>query len=261
MDGRTASGNIHVCKQCSKSIDRRSNCIGCEGFCRDVFHAACVKMSAEDLLKYRESNNFWWMCNSCSDLMVKKRNDRHMLLKEANCEASAPKHKEITRIDDDIAELKQQIAVIHQSLANSAVVFSRAEPNVDSPSLITNNDAAESSPVSLPVPDTQVGTKATTRLSCIVEQRCTNDRFWLFLTGIKNCVHERDILELATDALGTDDVFVKKLVPAWKDSLSMPFISFKIGINVRLKGKALLPSTWPSGLRFREFRNNYWEPL
>ena len=265
MDGNTLGGKLSDCKQCSGSIDQRSNCIACEGFCHNVFHAACVKLSDEDLLKYRESTNFWWMCNSCSGLMMKKRNERHMLLEGVNCETNTPKGDEITRIDDDIAKLKQQITAIQQSFANSAVVFSRAEPNMNASSSINssivNHAIAESSPVSLPVLDTQVGTKDTDHRSCVGEQRFTNGRFWLFLTRIKNCVHERDILKLVTDSLGTDDVIVKKLVSAWKDPLSMPFISFKIGINVRLKGKALLQSTWPSGLHYREFHDNYWEPL
>lgn len=97
--------------------------------------------------------------------------------------------------------------------------------------------------------------------SAAVEQRAPNDRFWLFFTRVKNYVTERQILEFVTDSLGTDDAFVKKLVPAWKDTLSMPYVSFKVGVDVRLKETALLPSTWPAGLRFREFREDVWEPL
>lgn len=249
-------GHVATCKQCAQVITQDSNCIGCEGFCTDVYHASCVKMRYEELVKYRSSRNLWWMCTSCSDMMVKKRNNRHALVKGA--ETKAPEAKEITRIDDEIAALKKQITAIHESLANSTVSSSRIVPSVD-PSIRDRSTTTESS---LGVQhDTQLGTKATDCFSNIVEQRSANDRFWLFLSRIKSCVSEREVFKLVADALGTDDIIVKKLVPAWKDSISMPFISFKVGINAHLKRTALLPSTWPCGLHFREFRNNYWEPL
>lgn len=251
------NNKLSTCTQCSQVIARDSNSIGCEGFCTNVYHASCVKMHYDELRKYRQSNNLWWMCDSCSEMMIKQRNNRNVLVKEVVPKPSAPEANEITRIDDEIAALKQQITAIHQSLALPSASASRIAPTIGSPTV--NRTTASSS--CRTQSDTQCGTKEMDCSSSIVEERSSNDRFWLFLTRIKNCVEEREVFKLVSDSLGTDDIMVKKLVPAWKDSFSLPFISFKIGINEHLKRKALLPSTWPCGLHFREFRNNYWEPL
>lgn len=243
---------LSTCKQCSQVIARGLNSIECEGFCTGVYHASCVKMNYEEMIKYRQSHNMWWMCNSCSDRKVQQRNNRN--IQPTDSVTCSPKTDAITRIDDEIAALKKQVTAIHQSLANSSACI---VPNIESPT--ANQATAVSSMEALP--DTQLGTKATSCLSNIVEQRSESDRFWIFLTRIKNHVSEREMLKFVSEALGTDDVVVKKLVPAWKDSCSMPFVSFKVGVNIRLKQTAMLPSTWPRGLHFREFRNRYWEPL
>lgn len=66
--------------------------------------------------------------------------------------------------------------------------------------------------------------------------------------------------------LGTDDVKVDKLVPRGKDTSNLTFVSFKIGIAHELKEKAMTSSTWPLGIRFREFENyssnrmGFWDP-
>lgn len=249
--------NLSTCKKCSQVISRESNCIGCEGFCTDIYHASCVNLRYDELVKYRQSRNLWWMCNSCSDRMAKQRNSRHVLLKEIDRKTNAAENSAIICIDDEIAALKKQISFIQQTIVNPTATSSRIGANTESPHV---NRSAEKSSLEV-LPDTLLGTKDTDCLNSIVEERSANERFWLFLTRIKNSVNEREVFKLVANALGTDDVLVKKLVPAWKDSFSMPFISFKVGINVRLKRNALLPSTWPRGLHFREFRNNYWEPL
>lgn len=249
---------LSTCKQCSLVIAPGLNSIGCEGFCTDVYHASCVKMSYEELIKYSRSHNMWWMCNSCSDKKVQQRSNRSASMKEAEPTTSAPKVDVITRIDGEIEALKQQVIAIHQSLAISTATSSRI---VDSPAVDRSAASSSSSSSLKTLPNIQQGTKGTSSPSSIVEQQSTNDRFWLFLTRIKNYVTEREVLKLVCEALSTDDVIVKRLVPAWKDSCSMPFVSFKVGINVRLKRTALLPSSWPRGLHFREFHNNYWEPL
>lgn len=253
MDGNT--NKVSTCEQCSQVIARGPNCIRCEGFCTGVFHASCVKMSIEDLLKYQQSPNMWWMCDSCSNMMIKQRNNRHALVKGADTEVSATKPNEISRIDDEIAALKKQIIAINQSLSNSAATSPHTGPSQTSTSV--NQTIVESSHRRLP--ETQLGTNTTgcSNTIDIVEQTSANDRFWLFLSRVKNRVVERQISQLVSDALGTTDVIVKKLVPQWKDPCSMLFISFKVSVHVSFKETALFPYTWPSGMHFRKFRDGY----
>lgn len=254
---------ISTCKQCSQVIARGLNSIECEGFCAGAYHASCVKMSYEEMVKYRQSHNMWWMCNSCSDKRVQQRNNRN--LQPTDPKTSTPDANVIARIDEEIAALKQKVTEIHQSLAVNATVTpvctTSNQPTASQSTAESSSSSSSSSSPSKKLPVIQSGTKATSSQNSIVEQRSENDRFWLFLTRIKNYVTEREVMKLVYEALGTDDVIVKKLVPAWKDACSMPFVSFKVGVNVRLKQSALLPSVWPCGLHFREFRHNYWEPL
>lgn len=109
-------------------------------------------------------------------MMVKQRKNRRMLVNEVDKEAevTAPNTNEITRIDDQIADLREQIASIHRSLANTTANSSRSEPHLDSSNV--NRPVAESSPILLP--ETQQGTRNCP--SSVVEGRSPNDRFWLF---------------------------------------------------------------------------------
>lgn len=257
MDDKTKVNKSSTCKHCSNVIASGVDCVGCEGFCNNFFHASCVKLSHEDLIQYRRVSNFWWLCNQCSDMMHKHRDDRSMLVQPDIIDRS-PKTNDIIRIDDEISKLKEQIADIHQSLLQSTV------PSVETNVLNEHRPLAESSPSSLlSYPDIQRGTKlnSSSQGSSVVRQRNANDRFWLFFSRVTNCVDEHQISKLVSDSLETNDADVKKLVPAGKDVLSMPYVSFKVGVNARFKELALLPSTWPTGLRFREFKDDVWQPL
>nr|XP_029720678.1 uncharacterized protein LOC115262427 [Aedes albopictus] len=199
-------------------------------------------------------SNFCWLCNQCIETIRKQRSD--LMADQQDKNGTLPKANEVSRIDGEIAKLKEEIASLHYSLHS---ITPRVEANkTEDPN--AHRPLAESSLLCLS--DNQQSTQHSGRLSsAAVEQRAPNDRFWLYFTRVKNYVTERQILEFVTDSLGTDDAVVKKLVPAWKDTLSMPYVSFKVGVDVRLKETALLPSTWPAGLRFREFREDVWEPL
>ncbi|KAL1381013.1 hypothetical protein pipiens_013780 [Culex pipiens pipiens] len=89
-------------------------------------------------------------------------------------------------------------------------------------------------------------------------------RFWLYLSRVSRNVTEAQIAKLAVDRLGVVDVKVKRLVAKGKDVSRMRFISFKVGVHVDLKHKALASATWPDGLVFREFEERnaeiFWEP-
>lgn len=255
MKGTTDKGET-VCKQCSTAISSGTDSIACEGFCTHAFHTACVNVTHEELVNYLKKSNFWWMCDQCIDLVRMYRDDRTIPTVRPNVDETLPvspsKYHDSLRIDNEIAELKNQIAAINLTLG----------------SLTVSRTDVSSSPVNIPLAEstllspfgTQHGTNDEGGRSCIADAKTTDEYFWLFFTRIKNSVTESDILKMVSASLNIDEAIVKKLVPAWKDVSAMPYISFKVGINVRLKGLALLPSTWPSGICFREFRNTVWEP-
>lgn len=87
-------------------------------------------------------------------------------------------------------------------------------------------------------------------------------KFWLFFTRLRNTVNERQMFRMVSTSIGSENVAVKKLVADWKDVSTLPYISFKVGVDVEFKSVAMLPSTWPVGVCYREFYNTYdvWEP-
>lgn len=258
MHSNTDPSNLSTCKQCSEVIAYGADCIACEGFCKNVFHADCVKLKREDIMTYRQSLNFWWLCDQCIGPMRKHRNNRLIFNeKMPTAEPTTPKCADISRIDGELAVLKEQIVSLHQSLAQ--VTTSRVETSeVEEPK--ASRPLAQSSLLSLP----EIEQSPKPVVGCcnsVAQERYPNDRFWIFMTRVKNNVTEQQIMKLVADSLGTEDAVVKKLVPPWKDTSSMPYVSFKVGVNERFKRIALLPATWPTGLCFREFRDYIWEPL
>lgn len=251
----TSTSKSLECKKCSIVIATGVAYIGCEGFCKRVFHAACVKLSHEDVIQYRnKASNFWWICTQCMDAIRYQRD--HLKSEELDGNEISPKETDISRIDGEISELKKEIASLRNSIVHSTV------SHVEASTTETTNEhrpLAESSLLSMP--DDKQSTNSTGRRDGEIEQRNPNDRFWLFFTRVKNCTTEGQILKVVADSLGTNDAIVKILVPPWKDALSMPYVSFKVGVNARLKETALRPCTWPTGLRYREFRDDVWEPL
>lgn len=250
MNGSTESRS--VCKQCTKAISRGSDVIVCEGFCTDVFHAACVNVTHEELINYRRVSNFWWICDTCIDIVRTNRKDHSKLATQIVMEPASA--SETPNVADEIAELKEQIAEIQQTLAS--ITVSRSESNLSSANEIP--PLAESSPLS--IRGMQFGTKNVSNRNITAETSATDGLFWLFFTRIKNNVTEQDMCKVVSASLNDNDAIVRKLVPAWKNTSEMPYISFKVGINVRLKDKALLSTTWPAGISFREFRDNVWQP-
>lgn len=92
-----------------------------------------------------------------------------------------------------------------------------------------------------------------------------NDTFALFLTNIECHTTEDDISRLVCESLdiaNMKNVKVRKLVPKGKTNDELVFVSFKVGLEAELKTIALKPSTWPRGIKYREFvsRNVTWKP-
>lgn len=90
--------------------------------------------------------------------------------------------------------------------------------------------------------------------------------FWLYLSDISAETPDDCVTNLVHQRLGSTDVKIVKLVPRGKDLRYLNFVSFKVGIPMQLKQKAMTDSTWPSEISFREFedrsvsRKVFWKP-
>lgn len=99
-----------------------------------------------------------------------------------------------------------------------------------------------------------------------VPERTDENTFWLYLSGVSPKAPDEKVIEMVKNRLETDDLTVVKLVPRGKDTNNLTFVSFKIGMKLDLRAKAMTSSTWPVGIRFREFENHsssrvgFWNP-
>lgn len=158
-------------------------------------------------------------------------------------------------IDDVMHELsmvKQQISQIRENIS--------AGPIADHERTLESSVATQASPLSST--RLQFGSRLDSNAnSC--SDAAGAQRFWLFFTRVKNTVTEDQMLDMVRKSLHhTSNIapVVKKLTPYWMDASTMPYISFKICIDPSLKTTAMLPSTWPKNICFREFYNRVWEP-
>uniref|UniRef100_A0A182M190 Uncharacterized protein n=1 Tax=Anopheles culicifacies TaxID=139723 RepID=A0A182M190_9DIPT len=83
-------------------------------------------------------------------------------------------------------------------------------------------------------------------------------RAWLFFTRFSPRVTTEQIATMVQGrlAIGPDAVIVRRLTKRDVDVASLSFVSFKIGVPLSLRDKALLADTWPPGLSFKEFIDN-----
>ena len=80
------------------------------------------------------------------------------------------------------------------------------------------------------------------------------NKFWLYLSGLNPLATNNDVQKIVSCCLGVpDDVEAIRLVPKDKVVTSLTFVSYKVGLDLELKDKALDPASWPVGLLFREF--------
>lgn len=253
MAERKANNDTTICKKCTKPLNGVS--VVCEGFCLNAFHLECAKLSFDELLCYRKVPNVYWMCDNCKLEIDNIR--KSGTLQTGSTSIQPIVNLDVNRHDEEIAELRHQITVIRQTLSDISSTCTSSRPGSTS----AISPLAQSSPLSKPgllLGTRNIGQSCSSVGSSAVE----GEKYWLFFTRVKNTATERDITEMVTDSLEVLDagVVAKKLVPPWKDAYSLPFISFMVGIDIRYKEKAMLQSTWPAGIYYREFRHNVWEP-
>lgn len=222
------------CGTCSLQIDTNTLYTICEGRCAKRFHGKCVRVCEEDLRAL--SQNIVWICDDC---MVHFRKVRDM-----NLEPVAPMPNPM---ENKLKELKAQaegiIAAI-DSITHCAEV----------PISIHRHSTPVASPKSLDT--TNVCSSHT------IEE----ESFSLLLTNIDCGATEREVAEMVSDSLCASKEecrAITKLVPKWKNCADLDYISFKVVLNNKWRRTAMTATTWPRGVRFREFvnrRDETWKP-
>lgn len=162
----------------------------------------------------------------------------------------------------NLTELKCQVSLLMETLQ-------RITPHVSSPAIL------HSTPIVSDVLPKKTNDRSKNEserghvAQCTMKEKSSDDdrSFSLLLTNIDCDTSEDDVRTLVHRCLGVtfkENIKVVKLVSKRMDYSLLDYISFKIMLNSKYKNIAMLPSTWPPGIRFREFRCRTietWKPL
>lgn len=238
------------CKKCALPVDINKPFTVCEGRCAQSFHGECANLTESELCVL--STNIIWMCDGCLKEFFRYREKSFV---DATTNTSL-----YTSVEDEIKELKSTVADIVDALAK---VVPRTKPIAP----------LSSTPVT-PVPVSSLELFDGTDEMLDSEQERTQvsphteDRrnFALYLTRIDKWSTELDIHRMVCRSLAAPSSVCKevvKLVPKWKDISMLDYVSFKIVLDGKCKSLAMQQSTWPKGIKFREFVNQLnetWKP-
>lgn len=269
MSGLDTSKNSIICHSCANDVT--GEYVACQGFCNAVFHPQCCGTPLDLVKEIISHRHAFWLCLSCSNLMSDLRHRRSVQCAfEAGQELSLSHHNRIVEQlkTEILSELKTELKLNFDKLISSNSLTPRSASR-GTGGLLNNGSRRLFGNNLKPVPEkdprvTQdVADKKSTPNGGFVAGN-EDARFWLYLSKVSRRVTVDQITKLATDRLGVTDIKVTRLVAKGRDVSRMSFISFRVGMNMNLKERALSPSTWPDGLVVREFEDrssgNFWEP-
>lgn len=237
------------CAKCTEAITG-IDFVVCRGYCGATFHMNTCSGVSRALLSYFTShrNNLFWMCDSCANLF---ENSHFRVVSRAADEKSP-----ICSLTTAITELRSEIKQLHSKpIAHSSPAPSTRWPIVEQRRVTKRPREFDTA---AKVSDCRVGSKRPKEndITIPVCPDVEDDIFWLYLSRIRPDVTVEAVAGLVKSNLEIDvEPRVMKLVPKGKETDTLSFVSFKIGLNPSLKKKALDSSTWQEGLVFREFEN------
>lgn len=236
------------CKKCAVCIYTEFGLfVVCAGPCRNSYHMSCVGISKEQLRAI--SSGLLWLCSECRLAFNDWRNDE-----QSSTIAPAP-----NVIHADILELKTQVSTIMDTLHQITLRdTSDARPNILHSTPVETADVmngTNDSYKNVTEPESAEQYETTTDAGC----------FSLFLSNIDSSATDNDVKTMVYRCLSlpaVEHLGLIKLVSKHMDCRLLDYVSFKVILDQKWKDLAMQASTWPPGIRFREFRHSTqtWKP-
>lgn len=224
--------------------------VDCAGRCKNSYHLSCVGIGKE--LLRAASGEVIWLCTECLlDFNNWKDVDQ------------TPLSPPTPNIHSEIDELKSQVSEIMDTLQGIVSHGISA----------TKRDIVHSTPIA--IADVQSKTNNSHNDEIIPDhdglhetsETTTDERgFSLLLTNIDCYTTAKEVKTMIYSCLGVpadDRVSLVKLVSKNADYRLLDFVSFKVVLDWKWKDLAMRESTWPTGIKFREFRHRStktWKP-
>lgn len=246
----------HLCNACANTIPTDDNLVTCQGFCKSTFHIKCSKLSPALWTEVKSNSAIFWMCHACRKLMsnvsfrdaLSNANDGYQNVLRKQSKMMEELKGEIRKNANMISRITQRFPVTPLSSQPAPIVRSLKRPRIQvdtyqgernfSTTLCGEKDPEPG--ISLPV------------IPIIPRVQ----KFYLFLSRFSPHVTVEEITKLVQQNLNIDaPIDVVKLVRRDTDVSRLAFVSFKVGIDIRFKEKAMQPSSWQKGIYFREFVN------
>lgn len=205
-----------------------------------------------------EFTNVLWLCDDCLSSYRQQRSttkpDDSSAPKQDDCKNENNIQHTVGQLQSDIAKIKQCFAELEETINNSQRTNDYAAiPSTSTPQRISRR-------ISLPnMNDTSRLLRGSNANITSAESR----RFWIFFTRVAKHVSTDAISDMVRKSLMLNDhPEVMKLVPRWSNIENLRYVSFKVGVDWQYREKAIMESTWPAGLLFREFehRDYLWQP-
>lgn len=255
------------CGKCVKAI-RGIEFAKCGGYCDNIFHFTCCGTSRPAYETI--SSNSFWLCDDCRAIVnnrcLKELCDNIPVIQSLKLELNEMMQR-ITAltgvVDASAASTKACLSQFEKQLGDckSAGIPSLTEKSELTPRVYHNNWPL----INHPAPkrrreeqlvsnrDIIVGTN-TNLSTTVVTVPMAEKKFWIYLSRIHPDVSAENVNDMAKQCLQCEEPLeVIKLVKKDEDLTSRRFVSFKVGIDPKLKTTALSPCTWPTGVFFREF--------
>lgn len=256
---------LGVCESCANELIEE-NVVKCGGFCTAQFCLQCSKIDSTICAKVSSITNLFWMCNACSNMMEKARFRNAMVSTNAAVSQNFDELKNEIRCSV-LEEIRLEIRTNFKQLIDAVPKTPAPVPNVaffgSSKRKRENDGKIEPTPKRLS--QLRRGTDSSGQPASVGTTSESN-MFWLYLSDISAGTPDECVTELVHQRLGSRDLKIVKLVAKGKDLRYFNFVSFKVGMPMQLKQKAMQESTWPSEISFREFeergtsRKVFWKP-
>lgn len=258
----------NVCEKCANELVGES--IKCGGFCSAHFCMNCSGMTTELQNTFSKNHHLVWMCYACHNLLAKARFTNAVTAVNAANEGIIDALK--TEIRDSILnDIRSEIRTNFKSLIDAVPrtpLTLRPPPKVASVNKRPRDADADDDNTTRPA-KLLCGTGAHNPDVSAAAPQPSSDHppsFWLYLSNIQPDVADDKVRDMVHQCLETSELKLVKLIPKNRDVRTLTFVSYKVGVSADLKEKAMSSSTWPIGIRFREFedhsrlRQDFWRP-
>lgn len=254
-----------ACDQCAKPIKENEDSISCMAFCDRRIHLRCsaTKLTKPFLNFVSTCSNLFWVCDECAKLMKCARFKSVVSSFDSVINSINERHDIAhAELKSEIAKQGEQIAQLSKGIALSTPKLHSVDRVRQPPLKRRRNEGSVSSKPLI------IGTRVATddnEFSEILTVPEPMEMFWLYLSRIHPSVKPESIEKLVRDCVQNDGpIKVIPLVKKGADISRMSFISYKVGMDPKLREVALSSNTWPRGILFREFEDssskNMWMP-